>query len=129
MFKFTHLLILVVFLLLLSCASEETVYEDHDATKQVVSTQQKKQLEYPEYKGYPRRVMVYPWNISKVDLEKYPHFRNLQIGFGISNRLLDELFASGQFELIEEKQAVMARMLQQMQQCTVGLCESNYAPM
>ena len=120
-------LILFLSVFLFACASERII--DKTSNQQTSHAADEKEFEYPAYQGYPRRVMVFPWNISKVDLEKYPHFRNLQIGFGISNRLLDELFGSGQFELIEEKQVVMARMLQQMQQCTTGLCDANYAPL
>lgn len=115
-------------LFLFSCATQQTQPPPQPGQKPIVQNQTPV-MTYPAYQGYPQRVMVFPWNISKVDLEKYPHFRNLQIGFGISNRLLDELYASGRFELIEEKQAVLARMLQQMQKCTNGLCDGNYAPL
>ncbi|MBF0263686.1 MAG: caspase family protein [Gammaproteobacteria bacterium] len=126
--KLLNSLIIIFILLLASCATEKTTIEDIK-TPLDTKKEAQKSLAYPVYYGLPRKVMVFPWNISKVDLDKYPHFRNLQIGFGISNRLLDELFQSGQFELIEEKQAVISRMLQQMQQCTTGLCNNNYAPM
>jgi hypothetical protein len=61
--------------------------------------------------------MVYPWNISKVDLEKYPILRDHRIGFGVSNRLTDILFDVERFEFIEEKQEIAERLVQQMQLC------------
>lgn len=69
------------------------------------------------YHGAKQSVMVYPWNISKIDLEKYPILRDNRIGFGVSNRLTDILFDVDRFEFIEEKQEIAQRLVQQMALC------------
>ncbi len=77
----------------------------------------------PPYHGARQRIMVFPWNISKVDLEKYPYLQQQRVGFGLSNRLLDILYDSGRFELVEEKNQVIQRMTQQLKQCADGNCD------
>jgi curli biogenesis system outer membrane secretion channel CsgG len=67
--------------------------------------------------GTRHNVIVFPWNISKIDVEKYPILRDHRIGFGVTNRLIDVLFDTNRFEFIEEKQEISKRLIQQMQQC------------
>jgi len=84
------------------------------------------QFELADYYGAKQTVMVYPWNISKVDLEKYPILRDHRIGFGVSNRLTDILFDVNRFEFIEEKQEIAKRLVQQMQLCkTPDVCQDG----
>lgn len=64
----------------------------------------------PAYYGTKQRILIYPWNISKVDLEKYPYLRQKRIGFGINNRMFETLYQSGRFDLIEEKESVSSRL-------------------
>ncbi len=74
------------------------------------------------YHGPHQRILVFPWNISKIDLDKYPELRQKHVGFGISNRLLDAIYESDRFELIEEKQSIIKRMMQNINQCTDAEC-------
>jgi hypothetical protein len=84
------------------------------------------QFNLADYSGAKQSVMVYPWNISKIDLEKYPILRDHRIGFGVTNRLADILFDVERFSFVEEKQEIAERLVQQMQLCkTADVCKNG----
>lgn len=99
---------------LLSCARIEPVKVQQEIISPV------DQFDVADYYGTKQTLMIYPWNISKVDLEKYPILREYRIGFGVSSRLSDILFDVGRFEFVEEKQEIINRLVQQMQFCKNG---------
>ncbi len=95
-------------------------------TPQSVTVAPLEQFDLAEFYGAKQNVMIYPWNISKVDLEKFPILRDHRIGFGVSNRLTDILFDVNRFEFIEEKQEIAERLVQQMQLCkTPNACKDD----
>jgi hypothetical protein len=101
---------------LVSCAKMET-------TQPVAAIQPEpvlEQFDVADFYGTKQTLMVYPWNISKVDLEKYPILRQHRIGFGVSSRLSDILLDVSRFEFVEEKQDIIDRLVQQMQFCQKG---------
>ena len=109
---------LIIFSLLVSCARVEA--------PQSVMVSPIEQFDLAEFYGTKQNVMIYPWNISKVDLEKFPILRDHRIGFGVSNRLTDILFDVNRFEFIEEKQEIAERLVQQMQLCkTPDACKDG----
>lgn len=110
--------VLVFFSLLVSCARVEA--------PQSITVAPLEQFDLAEFYGAKQNVMIYPWNISKVDLEKFPILRDHRIGFGVSNRLTDILFDVNRFEFIEEKQEIAERLVQQMQLCkTPDACKDG----
>ncbi len=110
--------VLVIFSLLVSCARVEA--------PQSVTVAPLEQFDLADFYGEKQNVMIYPWNISKVDLEKFPILRDHRIGFGVSNRLTDILFDVNRFEFIEEKQEIAERLVQQMQLCkTPDVCKDG----
>ncbi|GEM_PF-7020698 len=116
---FLSFIVFLYTLVISGCATEEISKVD-ETDSSIVRQISEPPPVIPPYQGPRLKVMVFPWNISRVDLNKYPHFQSEQIGFGISNRLLEMLFDTGRFELIEQKQLVLARMVEQMQQCSSG---------
>ena len=64
----------------------------------------------PAYQGAKQRILICPWNISKIDLEKYPYLRQKRIGFGINNRMFEALYQSGRFDVIEEREPITAKI-------------------
>jgi len=113
--------VLVISSLLISCARVESPQTTGAAsTEQIPAIEQ---FDIANFSGVKQKVMVYPWNISKVDLAKFPILRDHRIGFGVSNRLTDILFDVNRFEFIEEKQEIAERLVQQMQLCkTPDVC-------
>ena len=112
---------LISFLLLFSCARI-----DSPKTHTTVSAEPVERFDFTDLSGTRHNVMVFPWNISKIDLEKYPILRDHRIGFGVTNRLIDVLFDTNRFEFIEEKQEIANRLIQQMKQCQQSkVCDSN----
>lgn len=115
--------LLVISSLLISCARVESPTSITGASEEITPLEQ---FDVSNFRGAKQRVMVYPWNISKIDLEKYPILRDHRIGFGVSNRLTDILFDVNRFEFIEEKQEIAQRLVQQMQLCkTPNVCEGG----
>lgn len=115
--------VLVISSLLASCARVESPTSITAAPEDVTPLEQ---FDVSDFRGAKQRVMVYPWNISKIDLEKYPVLRDNRIGFGVSNRLTDILFDINRFEFIEEKQEIAKRLVAQMQLCkTPDVCEGG----
>lgn len=102
--------------LLTSCARMET----SQPVAAIESEPTLEQFDVANYSGTKQTLMVYPWNISKVDLEKYPILRQHRIGFGVSSRLSDILLDVSRFEFVEEKQEIIDRLVQQMQFCQKG---------
>ena len=116
-----YLIFIVALTLLLSCARV-----DSPKSTALVKAIPIERFDLTDIQGTRHNVMVFPWNISKIDLEKYPILRDHRIGFGVTNRLIDVLFDTNRFEFIEEKQEIANRLIQQMQQCQQSkVCDSN----
>jgi hypothetical protein len=107
--------------ILASCARVES-----PQTAVAIPDETAEQFNLADYYGAKQSVMVYPWNISKIDLEKYPILRDNRIGFGVTNRLTDILFDVERFNFVEEKQEIAERLVQQMQLCkTADVCKDG----
>ncbi|MCK4494267.1 MAG: caspase family protein [Methylococcales bacterium] len=112
---------LISLLLLFSCARIESSKIPFIANSEPVE-----RFDFTDINGARHNVMVFPWNISKIDLEKYPILKDHRIGFGVTNRLIDVLFDTNRFEFIEEKQEIANRLIQQMTQCQQSkVCDSK----
>ena len=96
---------LLVSLFLSSCASVETpgAQSKIEATKDPVI--------YPKYRGDRQRPQVLKYGISDDIAKKYPDLADKRIGWGLYNRLLDELYATGRFDFVEEKSDIQSRIL------------------
>ena len=116
--------IFVIYCFLVSCARVYSPQVAMVATEE--SANPVDSIDIANFVGPKQKVMVFPWNISKVDLGKYPILRDNRIGFGVSNRLTDILFDVNRFEFIEEKQEIAAKLVQQMLLCkTSDVCQDG----
>lgn len=68
---------------------------------------------YPPFQGSPARVQVMKFSLPKEIAEQYPELREKQVGWGLYNRLIDELYQSGRFSLIEEKADMQKKLMEQ----------------
>ncbi|MCK5898969.1 MAG: caspase family protein [Methylococcales bacterium] len=117
----TYLLSILSLALLLSCARVDSPKSNPAVTAIAIE-----RFDLTSISGTRHNVMVFPWNISKIDLEKYPILRDHRIGFGVTNRLIDVLFDTNRFEFIEEKQEIANRLIKQMKLCQQSkVCDSN----
>lgn len=67
----------------------------------------------PPFHGKKIKANVVQFGISKEALEKYPELKEKRIGFGLCNRLVDTFYDSGYFDLVEEKEAIKKRIMDQ----------------
>jgi len=70
-----------------------------------------REIELPAYTGKKLPVVVLPLGLSKSAAGKYPRLRDLAVGFGVHNILVDTLYEAGGFTLLEDKPEVIDEML------------------
>ncbi len=68
---------------------------------------------YPLYEGPRSRVQVIRFGIPEEIARRYQELEDRRVGFGLSNRLVENFFDTGRFEFVEEKEAMLARMADQ----------------
>ncbi len=68
---------------------------------------------FAPYEGPQRRVQVVEISVRKSDLEHYPELADKRVGFGMSKLLVESLFDSGRFKLLEEKAEILRRLVEQ----------------
>lgn len=61
-------------------------------------------------------------------LELYPELREKRVGWGLCNRLVDALYETGRFTLVEEKQAVIEKVMEQWALGQSGAVAEETAP-
>ncbi len=67
----------------------------------------------PPYEGKKIKANVVEFGISKQALEKYPELKDKKVGLGLCNRIVETFYESGYFELVEEKEAMKKRIMDQ----------------
>lgn len=71
-------------------------------------------IEFPPTVKDPVRTQVIRFGLDPSVEEKYPELREKRIGWGLCNRIVEDLFDSGRFEFIEDKEEIIGRMFQQI---------------
>ena len=82
---------------------------------------------FPAYDGRTRKVQVVQINIPMADLERYPELADKQVGFGVSNLLVETLFDTGRFRFVEEKADILRRLVEQWELTSDGILVSDPA--
>ena len=67
----------------------------------------------PPYQGPKIKANVVEFGISKQAVEKYPELKEKRVGLGLCNRIVETFYESGYFELVEEKEAIKKRIMDQ----------------
>ncbi len=68
---------------------------------------------FPSCHGKKIKTDVVEFGISGQALEKYPELREKRVGMGLCNRIVDTFYESGCFELVEEKEKIKKRIMEQ----------------
>ena len=76
---------------------------------------------YPTYTGEKWRVQVLRFGVPAEIAAQYPDLHNKKVGWGLYNRLIDELFATGRFTFVEEKDEIQKKVLDQWALSQTGL--------
>jgi len=77
--------------------------------------------ELPPYTGPRRRVHVVRFGIPADIAAKYPELAQKRIGWGLGNRIVDTLFETGVFELIEEKEEILRKLIETWELSQAGV--------
>lgn len=79
------------------------------------------------YEGPKTRVQVIRFGIPKEVVDKYPELADKRVGWGLCNRIVDALYTTGRFEYIEEKEAMLEKMVEQWKLSQAGIYTSETA--
>lgn len=107
--KHLSFLTLITCLNLISCASVET--KQSQARLESLSTSKNTAVQYPDFQGAKMEVQVLRYGIPQEIIDKYPELGDKRIGWGLYNRLLDELYETNRFKFVEEKSAIQSKIL------------------
>jgi curli biogenesis system outer membrane secretion channel CsgG len=79
------------------------------------------------YQGPKTRVQVIRFGIPKDVAEKYPELADKRVGWGLCNRIVDALYNTGRFEYIEEKEAMIEKLVEEWKLSQAGIYTSETA--
>ena len=104
-----HILDFVAVLLLAGCASvqtQSTAYGNQTAGSEPSEEKQE------EYTGPKKLVQVIRFGIPAEVLKKYKELGDKRVGWGLCNRIVDELYDTNRFDYIEDKEEFLKRVLE-----------------
>jgi curli biogenesis system outer membrane secretion channel CsgG len=81
----------------------------------------------PKYEGPKVVVAVLPLGLSERAAKAYPHLLAKDVGLGIHNRVVDNLFDTNRFRLVEEKPEVIKDALDRQWMSSSGMVEQSTA--
>ena len=112
-------------LLIIEIAGCATTYvEGEPSLKESI---QEKLPEFPPYDGPKTVVAVLPLGLSKQAAQRYPHLLKRDVGFGIHNRVIEALYDTGRFRLVEEKREVIKEVMDRQWMSSAGMVDQNTA--
>ena len=83
--------------------------------------------EFPAFSGERTVVAVLPLGLSKEAAAKYPHLLEKSVGLGIHNLVVEALFDSRRFRLVEEKAEIIKDVMQRQWMSAAGMVEQQTA--
>jgi len=107
-----------------SCASVSTKTSTQTNSSEVNAAAQ---TTAARYEGPKTRVQVIRFGIPKEVVDKYPELADKRVGWGLCNRIVDALYTTGRFEYIEEKEAMLEKMVEQWKLSQAGIYTSETA--
>jgi len=117
-----HLLILFGILLLAGlltrCASVKTEGADIDGSSSQIQP-------YPLWEGEKAQVQILELKVPAGLVEAYPQLADQNVGWGLMNRIIDELYQTGRFQLVEDKADIRQKVVQQWALAQSGLVMSG----
>jgi len=109
-----------------SCASVSTKTSTQTNSSGATASAQT-QATTARYEGPKTRVQVIRFGIPKDVVDKYPELADKRVGWGLCNRIVDALYTTGRFEYIEEKEAMLEKMVEQWKLSQAGIYTSETA--
>ncbi|MCF8305500.1 MAG: hypothetical protein K9I71_08665 [Ignavibacteriales bacterium] len=102
---FFYILILIGSVVLFNaCGSVSTEIKKQEFEKAEIE-------DWPAYDGPKEKIQVISFGVPDNILEKYPELKEKRVGFGLTNRLVETLYETNRFDFIEEKEAVVKRVV------------------
>lgn len=117
----SYLLIICLTSFILSCAATYPVHSPLQESKT------KDNAAYPDYSGPKIPVAVVPLGLSKRTAERYPHLLKKLVGFGIHNMIIQELYDSHRFQIVEDNPKVIKEVLERLELGESGLINRSEA--
>jgi hypothetical protein len=110
-----------------SCASVSTKTTTTQSSSTEASAAAQTAATAARYEGPKTRVQVIRFGIPKEVVDKYPELADKRVGWGLCNRIVDALYTTGRFEYIEEKEAMLEKMVEQWKLSQAGIYTSETA--
>jgi len=111
---------------LMACASVSTQKTTtENASTKVVASEAASSV--APYEGPKTRVQVIRFGIPKDVVDKYPELADKRVGWGLCNRIVESLYNTGRFEYIEEKEAMLEKMIEQWKLSQAGIYTTETA--
>ena len=120
---------ILIFVLALFCAvgMMASCAVTHPVSSTDNSSQSQQNDTYPQYSGPKLPVTVVPLGLSERTAKRYPHLLNKSVGFGIHNMIIQELYDSHRFQLVEDNPTVIKEVLERLELGESGLLNSAEA--
>lgn len=98
--------------------------EEEPLAKQEIRNEQ---INFPPYDGPKLIVAVLPLGLSNRAAQRYPHLLKKDVGLGIHNRVVETLFDTGRFRLVEEKRDVIKEVMDRQWMSSAGMVDEATA--
>lgn len=120
MINIKSLLLFFSLFVLVGCAATSSEIDPHAVATQPTET-------FPVYNGEKTIVAVLPLGLSKEAAEKYPHLAEQSVGLGIHNLVVEALYDSRRFRLVEEKAEIIKDIMQRQWMSAAGMVAQETA--
>ena len=79
------------------------------------------------YSGPKKRVQVMSFDLPDTLVKRYPELGKKRIGFGLANRLVDAFYETNRFQFVEEKDAVLNKIMKNWAMAQTGAVAESSA--
>jgi curli biogenesis system outer membrane secretion channel CsgG len=100
-----YALIVIASLLCFGCARVTT------SVPATATTQQAATINNDGYSGIKKRVQVVGFDLPDTLFKRYPELKEKRIGWGLANRLIDAFYETNRFQLVEEKETTLNKVM------------------
>ena len=77
------------------------------------------------YDGEPEGIQMINIKVPQEVVNMYPELKEKRVGFGMTNRIIEALEEAGRFYFVEEKDEVIAKMVQEWERSVSGMLEEE----
>lgn len=109
---------------LMGCA---TSYIEDVKTPKANDILKQSPIRFPPYDGPKLIVAVLPLGLSKMAAQRYPHLLKKSVGLGVHNRVVEALYDTGRFRLVEEKRDIIKEVMDRQWMSSAGMVDEATA--